>query len=91
MIIERGTIKVVWIGKNSKRIYSMMFDEIKSAEKWGKSKKDYLIFKLIKHNKMRSFEWEILPYGNYRQYLSLVKNYNKYGIKFHNILNELFK
>ena len=80
MIIERGTIKVVWLAKNSKRIRSMMFEDLKEADKFGKTKRDYLIFKLIKHNKMRSFEWEVLPYGNYKQYLSLVRNYQKFSI-----------
>lgn len=67
----------------------MMFENVKNAEKFGKTKKDYLIFKLIKHNKMKSFEWEIPPYGNYKQYLLLVKNYNKYGMKFSNLLEKV--
>ena len=49
MIIERGTIKVVWLAKNSKRIRSMMFEDLKEADKFGKTKRDYLIFKLIAH------------------------------------------
>ena len=89
--IEKGMIKVVWLSKNSNRINSIMFDDIKKAEKFGKSKKDYLIFRLLKNKNMKEFEWEILPYGNYYEYIGIVKSYQKYGKKFHRFIENFFK
>ena len=91
MIIEKGTIKVVWISRNSKRIHSMMFEDVKKADKFGKTKKEYIIFKLIKHKGMKSFEWEILSYGRYKEYLALIKNYNKHRGEFDFLMKRLFE
>ena len=77
MKIERGTIKVVWIAKNRKRIHSKMFENIKQADKFGKIKGDYIIFKLIKEKDMNEFEWEILPYGKCKTYNLILNLYSK--------------
>lgn len=77
MEIERGTIKVVWIAKNRKRIHSKMFENIKQADGFGKIKKDYIIFRLIKEKDMNEFEWEILPYGKYKAYNVILDLYAK--------------
>ena len=77
MKIENGTIKVVWISRNGKRIFSKMFKTISEAKKFGKKKKDFLIFKLINHKKMQEFEWKLLPYGNGEAYLTLIKFFRK--------------
>ena len=78
MAIEKGTIKVVWITNNTNRIYSQMFENINEAKKFGESKRDYLIFKLLWYKKMKLFAWELLPYGNYKLYESVLKLYQKY-------------
>ncbi|MEK6760484.1 MAG: hypothetical protein AABX93_01020 [Nanoarchaeota archaeon] len=77
MKIEKGTIKVVWIAKNRKRIHSKMFENIKLADKFGKTKGDCIIFKLIKEKNMNEFEWEILPYGKYKTYDLILNLYSK--------------
>ena len=77
-MLEKGTIKVVWITKNTKRIYSRMFDSIKQAQKFGESKKDYVVFRLLWHKRFKTFAWELLPYGNYKLYRSALKLYQKY-------------
>ena len=77
MTIEKGTVKVVWVTKNAKKIYSMMFDNAKDAEKFGRTKKDYLIFRLLWHRKFKAFAWALLPYGNYKLYEAALKLYQK--------------
>jgi len=79
--IEKGTIKVVWITKNIKRIYSRMFDDINDAKNFGESKNNYLIFRLLWHKKFRFFAWELLPHGNYKLYKSALKLYQWYKDK----------
>ena len=81
MVIEKGTIKAVWIAKSTKRIYSKMFDNIKTAEKFGKTKKDYLIFRLLWHKKYKEYCWEVLPYGDYKIYQAGLKFYQKHKNK----------
>jgi len=71
--IERGTIKVVWVSKNPKKIFSKMFNSLKEAEEFANKKKKSLIFQLVKYNNMRHFEWNILPYGKAKIYLKLLK------------------
>lgn len=78
MSIEKGTVKVVWVTKNAKNIYSMMFDDTKEAEKFGRTKKDYLIFRLLWRRKFKSFAWALLPYGNYKLYEAALKLYWKF-------------
>lgn len=78
MAIEKGTIKVVWITKSTKRIYSKMFENVKDAEIFGKKKKDYLIFKLLWNKNYKTFAWTLLPYGNYKLYERALRFYRKY-------------
>lgn len=73
MAIEKGIIKVVWIGRNPDRIFSKMFESLKDAQKFTKKKRNFLIFKLLKEKKMMQFEWKILPYGKAKIYLGLLK------------------
>ena len=54
-----------------------MFENIKRADKFGKTKGDYIIFKLIKEKDMNEFEWEILPYGKYKTYNLILNLYSK--------------
>ena len=74
-IFEKGKIKVVWVGKNSKEIYSKMFDETPKALKFAENKKDFVIFKLLKQKNLEDFSWELLPYGKYKLYEFLFKSY----------------
>lgn len=74
---EEGTIKVVWIQHDPLHIYSKMFDDIAEADKFGRTKGDYVIFSLVKQAKMEEFAWKLLPYGNYRLYTSVVGGYKK--------------
>ncbi len=78
MPIEKGTIKVVWITKNTRHIYSKMFDKIEPAKRFGESKKDYLIFRLLWHKRFKEFAWTLLPYGNHKLYERALKFYQKY-------------
>jgi len=79
--IEKGTIKVVWITKNTKKIYSRMFNDVNKAKKFGELKKNYIVFKLLWHKKFQYFAWELLPYGNYKLYESALKFYQRYKDK----------
>lgn len=81
MPIEKGTIKVVWVTKNTRRIHSRMFDDIAAAERFGKIKKNYLIFRLLKHKNFREFSWELLPYGEYKLYERGLGFYQKHRNK----------
>lgn len=75
MVVEKGTIKVVWITKDAKKIYSKMFDSINEAEKFGRKKKDYIISRLLWQKRYKIYAWEILPYGNYKLYQAALKFY----------------
>lgn len=77
-VFGKGTIKVVWIDKNVKQIYSKMFEGLDEAIKFSKDKKDFLVFKLLKQKNLEDFSWEILPYGQYKLYDMLMKNYKRY-------------
>ena len=72
MAIEKGTIKIVWITKDTKKIHSKMFEDIAKARSFGEKKKDYLVFKLLRHKNFNEFSWALLPYGNYKLYYFLV-------------------
>ena len=76
--IEKGVIKVVWIKRDIKNIYSKMFDSIEPAQRFGESKKDYLVFKLLWHRKFKTYSWELLPYGGYKLYQSALKLYRRH-------------
>ncbi|MCH8821506.1 hypothetical protein IID23_03195 [Patescibacteria group bacterium] len=80
-IFEKGTIKVVWVEDDPKRIYSKMFESVKDVEKFAKEKQDYIVFKLIRQKNLEEFEWEIMPLGRYQLYETLLKNYNKHRTK----------
>lgn len=78
MAIEKGTIKVVWITKDTKKIHSKMFDDINMAKDFGEKKKDYLIFRLLKHKNFNEFSWALLPHGNYKLYQNALAFYQKH-------------
>ena len=78
MAIEKGTIKVVWITKSTKHIYSKMFENVKDAEKFGKKKNDYIIFRLLWNKNYKTFAWTLLPYGNHKLYERALRFYQKY-------------
>lgn len=84
---EKGTIKVVWIENDPEEIYSQMFESEIEAEKFAQGKKDYLIFALITQKNMQEFSWKILPYGKYKIYTLLFKNYRKYKTGFLKFFN----
>jgi len=73
--IEKGTIKVAWLEKDSDTLYSKMFDDVESAKKFAKDKKDYLIMKLVTQKEMEEFSWKVLPFGKYKLYGLLFKIY----------------
>ena len=73
----KGTIKVVWLERDPLHIYSKMFESIDEADEFGRTKGDYVIFSLVKQAKMEEFAWKLLPYGNYKMYLSVVNGYRK--------------
>lgn len=75
MVIEKGTIKVAWISRAKKKLFSKMFDSLEEAKKFCKNKKIFLIFKLVKHKKMKEFEWKILPYGSSRYYFKILSKF----------------
>ena len=73
---EKGTIKVVWItddGQN--KIHSRMFDSETEADRFGRNKRDFIIFKLLQQQDMETFSWELLPYGKYKMYQRVIKWY----------------
>ena len=61
--------------------YSKMFEDLKKAVKFGKTKKDYIIFRLIKHKNYSDYEWGILENEKYKIYLSLLNIYKKHKKK----------
>ena len=75
---EKGTIKVVWVEDNIHEIHSKMFDDEKEAAEFAKNKEEYIIFSLLKQKNMEDFSWRILPYGNHKIYLILLRNYHRY-------------
>ena len=78
MAIEKGTIKIVWITKDTKKIHSKMFEDIAKARSFGEKKKDYLVFKLLWHKNFNEFSWALLPYGNYKLYQNALAFYQKH-------------
>lgn len=75
---EKGIVKVVWVGQALTKINSKMFDTVDDARRFAKKKHDYLIFHLISQKNMKDFSWELLPFGSYRFYLNILKNYQRY-------------
>lgn len=74
-IFEKGLIKLVWIDKDINKIHSKRFDKVEGAEKFGKDKKHYIIFKLLHQKDLKEFGWEILPYGENKVYKTFLKMY----------------
>lgn len=70
--IEKGIIKVVWIEKSNRMLYSKMFDSISEALKFSKNKKMYLISKLIKRKGLE-FRWRVLNYGKAKNLFKIIK------------------
>lgn len=87
---EKGTIKVVWIEDNIYEIHSQMFDDEKKAAEFAQKKKEYIIFSLIKQKNMEEFSWKILPYGNHKIYLMLLRNYHRYKGSFYKVVKKIF-
>ena len=87
---ESGTIKVVWLEKDADKIYSKMFDTPAEAEKFGKTKKNYVIFSLIDQQNMEEFSWKLLPYGNHQLYIKLIGGYLKHKATALKILEKFF-
>ncbi len=75
---SKGTIKVVWITDSSDEIHSHMFETETEADAFGKTKGTFLIFSLIKQEKMQTFSWKLLPYGQYELYHKLMTLYFKH-------------
>lgn len=75
---EKGTIKVVWVENNIHEIHSKMFEDEKEAADFAKNKNEYIIFSLIKQNNMETFSWKILPYGNFKVYIMLMRLYHRF-------------
>lgn len=88
MPIEKGTIKVVWITADTKKIYSRMFESAEAADKFGKTKKDYVIFRLVWHKNHKDYCWTIMPYGKYRLYQKGINFYKKRGTR---LLKRIFR
>jgi len=80
-MIEEGTYKVVWISKDTKKTYSKMFENVEHAKVYGKWKKDYLIFKLLRHKNHREYTWTLMPYGNHKLYEMALRFYQKHHKK----------
>jgi hypothetical protein len=74
-VIEKGTIKVVWLEDRVENIYSKMFESESEAITFGRTKKDYLIFRLLWHKEMNEFSWELLPQGKFSLYKKLFRLY----------------
>lgn len=89
LLYEKGVIKVVWIEDNPDRIYSKMFIDVEKAKHFSRSKKDYIIFALVKQKNMQDFEWKILPYGKHRLYQLAIRLYRKYGSGIIKLLNKM--
>ena len=80
-IYEKGIVKVVWIDSDPERIYSKMYDSEEKAKQYAKTKKNCIVFALVKQENMKDFEWKILPYGEYKLYKLAIRLYRRYGSK----------
>lgn len=79
-VYEKGIVKVVWVDiENSDKIYSKMFNDEASAKEFAQSKQSHLIFKLEDQSNMEEFSWKILPFGKYKMYKFLLKNYSQFS------------
>lgn len=76
--LEKGTVKVVWLSNQVNKVHSKMFDDLKSAREFAKTIEDFLMFKLLTQKDYKDYSWEILPYGNYNLYKTLIEFYKKH-------------
>lgn len=69
-----GTYKLTWIDPNDYEIlHSAMFESIAGAlSKIPKDNDNYLIFQL-KQTDGINYTWHLLPYGQYKEYISGMK------------------
>lgn len=68
----------MWITKDTRKIFSKMFEDEKTAAAFGKKKKDFIVFRLLWHKHYKEYSWEILPYGEHKLYLTGLKFYKKH-------------
>jgi hypothetical protein len=69
---QEGTIKLTWIDpKNYEILNSSMFENVESAVAKA-PKNNWMLFKLDKTDGI-NYTWKLLPYGDYKQYLSSMK------------------
>jgi hypothetical protein len=80
-VYEPGKVKVVWIGDRSDTIKSRMFETEEEADRFGQEKGDFIVFRLVQQEEMKTFTWEVLPYGQHRLYQKIVDFYKRHHDK----------
>lgn len=88
-VYEKGRVKVVWVGADSEVIYSKMFTTVDKAIRFSSKKEDYLIFKLIYQQNMEEFCWELLPFGKYKLYQTIIQTYKKPKTTLNKLMSDL--
>ena len=80
-----GTLKVAWVEDNVEYLSSDMFkpNELDRAIAHGEKVGDYMIMQLVQQEK-DLYRWRVLPYGNYKQYLSSMRLRRKFDKLFSN-------
>jgi len=81
--VNKGSIKLAWLDsdKTDGVLHSQTFDTIADALKnANKEKKNWVIFKLVNENNNES-SWELLPYGDYRNYRRAVNVTSNFLVK----------
>ena len=80
-----GTLKVAWVESNVEYLSSDMFkpNELDKAVAYGEKVGDYMIMQLVAQEK-DLYRWRVLPYGNYKQYLSSMRLRRKFEKLFSN-------
>ena len=80
-----GTLKVAWVEDNVEYLSSDMFkpNELDKAVAYGEKVGDYMIMQLVAQEK-DLYRWRVLPYGNYKQYLSSMRLRRKFDKLFSN-------
>lgn len=65
----KGTIKVVWIERDTNYLDSQMFapNKLQEAVAFGEEKGEYMVTALDYH-KGDYYRWVVMPYGNYNMY-----------------------
>ena len=69
----KGTIKVVWIERDTNYLDSQMFppNKLQEAVAFGEEKGDYMVTALDYH-KGDYYRWVIMPYGDYDKFQSSI-------------------